>query len=282
MDITKLGDIKQFVLESIRTGHIKSDEYEEQKNLMLMGDEDQMTPIIEREYYRIYNQMLNHPYQYDYPESIKNFCILNTIAYFTSNLGYVKKQLNLSTMKKGKIITRYKRIPKGFILSDYDGHDVRITLISKKLPNMLKVFPMLLDFSEREGGCHINSMLLSQTVNNPETFVVTGIVRTLNDIPILHSWVETVTLETRKEIVLDFNTNAIFDKDDYYRIQKPEVITKIHKSKIKYLLESNLAFSDGTPLEGMSAKEILLYFDDIMKLVEEMQRESESQAKQKD
>ena len=269
MDITKLEEIKKFVLESIKTGYIKSDEYEKQKNAMLMDEEDQLTANIEDDYYKIYNYMINHPYKYNYPETIKNFCMLNTIAYYTSNIGYVKKLAHLDAMKKGRIVKRYKKIPKGFILTDHNGNDVKITLISKRLPKTLKVFPSLLDFSEREGSCHINSILLSQCLENKDTFVVTGNILTLNDIPVLHSWIETIASQTGEPLVLDFNTNAIFNKDDYYRIQKPEVITKIPKNRIKHLLDKKLAFNDNTPLEGMSAKEILLFFDDIMKLVEE-------------
>lgn len=279
MDISKLEEAKQFVLESIKTGYIKSDEYERIKNSMVMSNEEEANEKIEKQHFKIYSLMKSNPYKYNYPEEIQNFCKLNLIAYYTSNIGYFKKASYLDVMKKGMVVKRYKRVPKGFKLTDYDGNDIKITLISKRIPHILELFPKLISFSGREGCCHINSILLSQCLSNDNTFVVTGNIKSLDNQVLLHSWIETIATETRQPLVLDFNTNAIFDKEDYYKLRQPEVITEVSKEDLKKFLDKKIAFRDDALLDGLAAKELLLFFDDIVVLADELQANQQQKCK---
>lgn len=269
MDISKMNEIKQGVLEAVKNHQVGSAEHKQNVQKWFYQEEYSKLSEEDREHFKLLETIRKNGKNFDYDELYRNYMLLLTISYHTSDLNFLVKSLANNLLKRAGFLKQYKKAKKGFRLIETDGHEIEVGMISKKVPDMLKHFPELVKFKERTGYCHFHSICLANSFANDNVCVATGIVTSLrSDINYLHSWVELTANDSKETVVLDFNMNASMRKDDYYRIRGVEPLSYVSKTDIEKYIKTE-AFHKGGFLEKLDYKELLLFFDDIMKLVEE-------------
>lgn len=276
MDISKIEKMKDDLFDALENDFIESLEFHSRHHKWLIEDEQ---ADIEEEYIdKIITYILKTPRNgnFNFDENIRNYLICNDIAYHTSNLSFVKKVLFNQLMRKTRIIKRVKpfKNKKGYEFLDYNGNKLEFSLLSKKCPNIYEAYPYLTDFDKRGNKCHPHAICLSQLLSNDEVFVVTGNTETLKaPNGFLHSWIELVA-DNGKTIVIDFNYNACFNKDDYYKIKKPVVLSRIPKKDIKkFFFDYDVCSKE--KYSHIPMKECLLFFYEILDYYKKNMKEYE-------
>lgn len=263
--------IKPEVLQAVRAHTFNSDDFKQKEYHWFVHNENMNDLYDKPAFYRIY-ELLARGITSHISQTAKDYFIMNNIAHFSSNLSIFEKLKFLKHTKNGQVLKRYKRTKNGFILTDAEGRDVKINLISN-FKHAKKIFPDLIDFYKRTGDCHRQSMNLSMLWNNDDVYVVTGNVTSVRDNhQFVHTWIELVASETGKVMVVDYNYNAIFDRDDYYRLQHAEPLSYVPQEKIRDFLKKGYCEKGGY-LHGIDLKFLLLYFDDVMEIVNSLPEE---------
>lgn len=109
----------------------------------------------------------------------------------------------------------------------------------------------LLDYKRRKSQCHIRSLEYIRFGN----YIVTGYVDDSKACErIVHSWIET------EDKVIDYTSNLVIGKDDYYRLMRVEIINVISKEDV--LSDCNSDFLNSFPL---SQKFYCLFRDELVK-----------------
>lgn len=185
---------------------------------------------------------------------IDDYNILLSIAYFTlkdADLTKIDEYLdsirNQSDVHLAKIVN--EGIPKIFI--ERDDVNIEVSPLSLVFPGSLEKCPDL-ETIDRVGTCFdkVNDISLTLDFN---VKIVTGYIYLLTDKSRhLHSWLEATI--NGEEVVIDGIFNAVFNKDGYYALMKPEVYevmdTKEHaESVIKYFMALN-GCVDGIPQQA--------------------------------
>lgn len=206
--------------------------------------------------------------------------IIKFIGVFTNHAEY--RDEDIEKYKK-YLIGRFPDI----IDIEYTSRDVcdiilkdedRITFktITSAIDGSETSFPDLLT-GERQGKCHGRSLLFTTMLDTSslnkdvQVSCVTGVVwDLLPETHYMHSWVE---MEVGDDTYcLDNNFNVLMKKDDYYRLQHPQVLQRIDSNtvihdweKIKIL---NARSSDDTPylkLYCASRDEALETYEELRK-----------------
>lgn len=273
MSNVNLEYIKKDILEAIKTREIFSARYK--RKIESWFGNDLLEELLDKEYFsKNYSLIKDNKkgYDYNFDESLIRFFILNTIANLTVK-GFSDRFSYIKTMKKSNLISRYKRTKTGFLLFDANKTPIKIELISKRYPETLIHFPQLEDFCARERECHVNSILLSPHIPSEKVDVVTGYVDSINGSrDILHSWIE--SQHNGSEYVVDFNLNAIFSKEDYYKIRQAQPLSVISRDELVDFLkfgESYMTDEQKEVLSCLGLKAQLLFFHDIYKILKEEQ-----------
>lgn len=103
------------------------------------------------------------------------------------------------------------------------------------------------------GKCHEGSIAFSNGNK-----VITGLIKhPIKNLRILHSFVE------GKKYILDPTINALFSKEEYFRLNKPEIITEITGEELFSFKEEYM--SQYPRLRNMSTKQMLVEFEEIKK-----------------
>lgn len=213
---------------------------------------------------RIYNLLLQD-YNLNLSEEMKKEFFVDAIAHLTSNLSYFRKLKFFNTMKKSQIVQRYKRTKKGYIITNSEGKEIKIDLLSK-YKQVAEVFPMAKNFYDRTGRCHEFSIALSQLWSNENVKVAIGnVTRGRTTYNFTHSWVEIVG-DNGKEAVMDISLNAIFNKDDYYKLFNVEPLNFVSKDKIHDSIRQDYFRKDGY-INNFDLKFLLLYYDEIIDII---------------
>ena len=269
MDISKLGMIKKNLFEALENKTVETDEFQN-KHYAWFVDEEQGS--IEEQYIdNLIGLILrsSSKNKLNLTEDEINYLISNDVAYHTSKLSVIKKFLYNNLMRRAGAVKRVKPFKNrlGYEFIDYNGNKLEFSLLSKKCPHIFEVYPYLTDFEKRGGDCHPHSVCVSQMLSNEQVYVVTGNIPALKaPYGFLHSWIELVA-DSGTTVVLDFNYNACFDKDDYYKLKKPTVLSRIPKEDIKklyfdYDIASHSVFSK------IPMKETLLFFYELLEYFE--------------
>lgn len=270
MEKSKLEKIKGEVLDAVREHTFNEPLFDKKIDEWFYDSEDEYHVQEATKFRQVYNSLDTGDEVELSPNAI-NFMFLNMIARLTSDLSFDIKADYFKNMKKSDIVKRFQKTKKDVILTDKFDNEVTFSLLSKRT-NILDIFPYAKDFSKREGKCHYHSMMLSQMFENREIYVVTGNIGSINDdAEFVHSWVEVKT-SSGKVKVIDFNLNAIFYKDDYYRIRNAKPLSKISGEKLGELI-CNDFLGNGGYLEGIEYKILLLYFDDIIEILKGIPKE---------
>ena len=80
-------------------------------------------------------------------------------------------------------------------------------------------------------NCHFHTRLLSNVF--PEMYSITALCRKMFEGQIIHSF----TYDAAKDVIIDLNFNAVFDRTTYYKLFEPENISIIRNCNIKKELE---------------------------------------------
>lgn len=270
MEQSKLEEIKDEVLYAVKNHLFDTLEFENKVQEWFYGDENRF----QEEEIKTFN-LINNAIKSEKPINLTlnalYFMFLNMVARLTSDLNFNIKSDYFKTMKKYGIVKHFKYIGNDIYLTDNLDIEVKFTPLTKA-SNILENFPYAKDFQLRERNCHYHSMLISQMFKNKNVNVVTGNVSSINkDANFVHSWVEVKTTSGRVKVI-DFNLNVIFYQEDYYRLRNVEVLSKISREELAYLIENDV-LGNGGYLEGLEYKILLLYFDDIMKILKDMPKE---------
>lgn len=216
---------------------------------------------------RVYN-LLSQGYNFNLSDEMKKDFFVDAIAHLTSNLPYFRKLKFFNTMKKSQIVQRYKRTKKGYIITNSEGKEIEIDLLSK-YKQVAKVFPMAKNFYDRTGRCHEFSIALSQLWSNENVKVAIGnVTRGRNNYNFTHSWVEIVG-DNGKEAVMDLSLNAIFKKEDYYKLFNAEPLNFVSKDKLHELIRQDY-FRKGGYIQEFDLKFLLLYYDEIIDIIKNL------------
>ena len=118
--------------------------------------------------------------------------------------------------KKQKIIYQDEEIEFSTISDVLEGDEENITKYKKELLNL----------RQRTRKCH--NMSLSFLGSDIGDRVVTGYIdSTSKNTRVIHSWLET------EDKVIDYTCNLIIDKDQYYKLWNPEVLSVISREDFK-------------------------------------------------
>lgn len=155
-------------------------------------------------------------------------CVLDerimAIRAFTSNSCirkkyYIAKGYRIRT-DDDKMIMQYKKDIFGFIkISD---------ILSSDEKEFLKIKQELLDYKKRKHQCHSRSVQFFSLADN----LVTGYVDDVGNNRIIHTWLET------DENVIDYTSNLIINKEDYYKLMNAEVLSVISKDEFDEDIDS--------------------------------------------
>lgn len=264
---TLIEKIKPEVLQAVRDNNFLSEDFDRKRYYWYKQNEN-LNELYGRSAFNHLYELVSKGVTSHIKQTTKNLFFINAIAYLTSNYSYLKKSSYLKTMQKGNIITRYRKTKKGFVLTDEFGNDVYIDLLSQ-FKNVKEFFPQVKDFYNRSGHCHDYSMLLSQLWNNEIVNVVTANIQGLREnTKVTHSFVE-ILAGNGKQKVMDISLNAIFDKEDYYRLYQVEPLSVVSRDQIHYLINQDY-YKEGGYIDKIDLKFLLLYFDDIIKIVESL------------
>lgn len=145
---------------------------------------------------------------------------LEAIRAFTSSdtkrkFAYIVKGFKLNRIDDKKLMISYK--------NDF----VEFSMISDSIEfatgDISEVKKELLDYRGRIGKCHIKSIELI----NLGDYLVTGYVDdTDRNYRVIHSWIET------EKSVLDYTSNLIMKKEDYYKLRNVEVLNIVNKEDL--------------------------------------------------
>lgn len=103
------------------------------------------------------------------------------------------------------------------------------------------------------GRCHEASLQFC----GPNNVVTAFMCEPLSGLRYLHSFVES------DERVLEASANIVMDKEDYYRLSRPEVVTKIPGEELFEIW--NTLFQEYPRLKEMSIKQLLVEYDEVLK-----------------
>lgn len=276
---------KEEFLDFVRKQDFISDDYNRKCYEYFHADEDAFAKedniIIDKLHDDILSSVFNHKrnQSLDINDILKDYYVTLAAAYYASKKNFVQKYFIMpSALKKARIAKRVKKHKFGITFTDYDNKDLKVEFISKKLPKILKYFPELVDYSKRQGQCHINSTYLAHIISNKNVNIVTGNVYYVNPKnKYLHSWVEFETDKGQIKVV-DFNVNAIYDKDDYYRLRHATPLSFVAKEDFKAFIDLK-PWEEGGVLRGINYKILLLYFYDIMQIMQDKMK-NERQAEE--
>lgn len=270
MEKFKIEEIKDEVLFAVKNHLFDTLEFENKVQEWFYGDEDRFQEE-ETKTFNLINNAIKSEKPINLTLNALYFMFLNMVARLTSDLNFNIKSDYFKNMKKYGIVKHFKYIGNDIYLTDNLDIEVKFTTLTKA-SNILENFPYAKDFQLRERNCHYHSMLISQMFKNKNVNVVTGNVSSINeDAKFVHSWVEVKTTSGRVKVI-DFNLNAIFYKEDYYRLRNIEVLSKISREKLEYLIKNNI-LGDAGYLQGIEYKVLLLYFDDIMEILKDIPKE---------
>ncbi len=254
--------VKKYVLESIKNGTAKTEEYHETminwvgKPGDVFDDEEQV----------LFNEAFRKLREGVLPdENMENYLILNTINYFSSNFLYRPKLVNYIVLKQNGLLQRYERTKYGFNLTLKDDSVIEVERLSRKVEGASKCIKGLTNFFKRQQECHLNSILLSQAFQS-ENSVVTGYIQS-SKYKFIHSWVETKSQDNQEDLVFDSTMNAVMKKSDYYKLRQVEPVSSLSRQQLQELFKKQNLFGEGKPLEGVMIKEMLLWYEDIIEIL---------------
>jgi len=180
----------------------------------------------------IYNQygvnINNEPMFYEMEGYSKQDKKILGIRAFSSSSLFLKI---LYTIKGFKL----NRIDDKKLVINYKNDSVQFSLISDNIESdncdISEVKKELLDHRGRVGQCHNKSM---EFINLGD-YLVTGYVDdTSRDYRVIHSWIET------EKVVIDYTSNLVMKKEDYYELRNVEVLSVINKNDMYSDSESDL------------------------------------------
>lgn len=150
------------------------------------------------------------------------------------------------------------------IITKTDGTVIDSRTLSEAFPWLKK--DNEITTANRSGKCHEKSVEL--LLKTKDSKIVTGQIYTASTkSKYVHSWVET-TIDN-KPVVLDYTLNAIINKDGYYSLFEPEVVSKISKQEFVEDLKSICSTKQQS--HDLTLKEYLLFHDRVMEVYGESQ-----------
>jgi len=181
----------------------------------------------------------------DYLTKLINFNYIDTFAIQNSN----------------KLDENKNPIPE-YIITDKDNFNIIFKKLTDCYPLLKQTNPKL-ETLDRQGNCHLDSVLLSRYRLNFPHQVVTGYTHNFSEKSrYLHTWIEFVD-ENNLEQVIDYTMNAIINKSGYYKTMnvEPETLIKISGENIKSELDS---IYDHPKTKKMDIRKYLLFREDVL------------------
>lgn len=221
------------------------------------------------------NNIFHDPYlsYLDIPQDVKEKYSLNYEIDLDAYLFYIVKYLGLQLPNRRKILLKHPRIQSLKIENQINHLKTDMGEIDFKywingIPDIIKrtfqnfgyapLLNTLLIFRDEyygkfNGRCHEAAIQFSDSKD-----VVTAFINSpLTGLSYLHSFVES------NGIVIETTSNIIMDKEDYYRLSKPDIITKIPGEELFEMWES--FFQEHPRLKKMSIKQLLVEYDEVKK-----------------
>lgn len=148
------------------------------------------------------------------------------------------------------------------IIKDHNGNDIIFKKLSSFFPFIKSAYPEL-ESNDRQGHCHLKSVLLSRYFLDFPHEVVTGYTHSFSDkSKYLHTLIE-FSDNNNEPQVIDFTMNAIVNKHGYKKImnidEKP--LSRISGENIKNELEM---IYDAPKFKNLDIRKYLLFREDVL------------------
>ena len=221
------------------------------------------------------NNIFHDPYlrYLEIPQDVKEKNSLNYEIDSDAYLFYLVRFFGLQLPNRRKLLLKHPHIqslkvesPISHLKTDMGEVDFKYWI--NGIPDLIKMTfqnfgyaPLLDSFhlfhdeytGKYNGRCHEASIQFS----GPNDVVTAFIRSPLSGLSYLHSFVES------DKKVLETTANIVMDREDYYRLSKPDVITKIPGEELFEIWESY--FQKYPRLKHMSLKQLLVEYDEVKK-----------------
>lgn len=185
------------------------------------------------------------------------------INYFTSEDMASKTLVQYDKLMENPLIKSVNINGNHVVITKKDGTKITATKLTSVYSWLSE--DQTLPTLDRLGKCHSKSVDILSRLDK-DSKIATGQVYTLSTASkYVHSWVETTL--NGKQVCVDYTMNAVINKDGYYSIYEPEIITKISKPEFESDMETlgTIAYNS----EDLTLKEYLCFHDEVMEIFTE-------------
>ena len=170
--------------------------------------------------------------------------VYDAMAIFTTpSTNGVEQRNKLITFKNAQDLDRVTKFEIGKNINfnncdelhiEFDGQEIVVRPLNQVIPALNEYFPELNSLQDRQGDCFNKAIDLAHTFDLTDLEAVIGYVNGYSDVTrYLHAWVEIPTKDAKGTDVIDFNMNAIVNKEGYYKLRNLTVLNRIKKNDLE-------------------------------------------------